>query len=270
MALPLPRNWLSSKLQIKIITSEKTQLLLCLFYFWPMEVFLRNNTANFLTCLNLFAGWMCLVRFSESGLDAIDEIKMWLIVAGLADFLDGFVARLLKSQSPLGKDLDSLADAVTFGIVPSVVAYGYFSEMSEEGYDFLKYFAALVAVFSVIRLAIFNNDQRQVQGFIGVPTPANAFFLVFSTAMFLIPGFNVGPWLYLGLVLLSSFLLVSPLPLLALKFKSYDWKSNWARYVLIALSLGCIGFFGDLAVPLIFVLYILISLSQNIKTTHEV
>jgi CDP-diacylglycerol---serine O-phosphatidyltransferase len=235
-----------------------------------MVAFFRNQTANFLTCLNLFAGWMCLIRFSETGLESLPEIKIWLIVAGIADFLDGFVARLLKSQSPLGKDLDSLADATTFGIVPSVVAYGYFSEVSIEGLEFLKYIAAMVAIFSVIRLAIFNNDTRQVQGFIGVPTPANAFFLVFTTGMFLIPGFQVGPWFYLLLIIGSSLLLIAPIPLLALKFKTFDWKSNWPRYALIALSLGCVGFFGDLAVPLIFFSYILLSLVQNSKTTHEI
>lgn len=239
-----------------------------------MEKFFRNNLANALTCLNLSCGVAGIIQFSKWGLDALPQIQWLILISGLADFLDGFVARLLKSQSKIGKDLDSLADAVTFGVLPSVIAYGLLANLQEKtgSWSFLPYAGISIAIFSVIRLAIFNNDSRQTEGFIGVPTPANTFFLVF-VAHQLYDGtyfINLSEWLVLGLIAVSSWLLVSPIPLIALKFKSFSWKGNEYRFALIGLSLVAILLFGELAVSIIFGLYLLLSIIQSVTTPHEI
>ena len=239
-----------------------------------MEKFLRNNLANALTCFNLSCGVLGIIQFSKFGLAALTDIQWLILIAGLADFFDGFVARLLNSSSKIGKDLDSLADAVTFGILPSIVAYGLLAHIqaSTGASELLPYAGISIAVFSVIRLAIFNNDSRQSEGFIGVPTPANTFFLVFvanqlyQDQLFI----SLSMELVLGLIAVSSWLLVSPIHLIALKFKNFHWKGNEFRFILIGLSLVAILVFRELAVSIVFVLYILLSVIQFYSTRHEI
>lgn len=223
-----------------------------------MIQFLKNNLPNFLTCCNLVCGITGIILISLDGIKAIDTVEWLIVLAGIADFFDGFVARLLKSASPIGKDLDSLADGITFGVLPCLVSFHYLYFLETQGHSWQPYIAICIGVFSIIRLAIFNNDTRQTESFIGVPTPANAYFIIF-----LIGGmyhsalpFSISSNAFISIVLVCSFLLVAPLELLALKFKNFSWSYNKSRFVLIFLSVVTLAFFGKIAVPIIFIYYV--------------
>jgi CDP-diacylglycerol--serine O-phosphatidyltransferase len=182
-----------------------------------------------------------------------------MLVALILDFLDGFVARLLKISSDIGKQLDSLADVVTFGVLPSLIIYKLL-ENSDLEPSYLKYAAFVMAAASALRLAKFNIDNRQSDSFIGLPTPANG--MVVATFPFLINDYGKlgeivnNPWVLLAYVLLFSFLLNAEIPLFALKFKKFGWKENQLKYIfLIRLA------FQLAAVPLIILVYVLLSLA---------
>lgn len=235
---------------------------------------IRNTIPNALTCLNLICGVAGIILLAESGIEAIQTIELLLVIAGIADFFDGFAARLLRSDSAIGKDLDSLADAITFGVLPTLAVYLSLKNLSSgsETFKLLPYLSILIALCSVIRLAIFNNDSQQSDQFIGVPTPANAFFLIFLTGSiqtFQFP-FQINVWAMSGIVIASSLLLVSKLPLMALKFKHFGLDSNLARYALILISVVTLFFFGKLAVPLIYSLYLLFSLILKLLNRNAV
>ena len=237
-----------------------------------MLQFLKNNLPNFLTCCNLICGITGIILISLDGIKAINQVE-WLIVgAGIADFFDGFVARLLKSASPIGKDLDSLADGITFGILPSLVSFHYLYSQETGTHSWHPYIAILIGVFSIIRLAIFNNDTRQSDSFIGVPTPANAYFLTFLIGGMYhsdIP-FEISTNVFIGIILACSYLLVSPLHLLALKFKNFGWSQNKTRFILIFLSVVTLAFFGKIAVPIIFIYYVGLSIILKLIPNNAV
>jgi len=233
----------------------------------------RNNFPNILTCCNLACGVFAIFSLSINGLQAIELVESLLIIAGIADFFDGFAARILKSTSNIGKDLDSLADNVTFGVLPGLVFFLLIRKLAIEQSinENVALFAIPIALFSSIRLAIFNNDTRQSDQFIGVPTPANAFFLIFLAASFLRlefnSFFNINTLILISLI--SAFWLVLPFPLIALKFKNFQIKNNWQRFLLIGLSLILIIILGKSAVPLIFLAYLAVSIVNNILPKHE-
>lgn len=181
----------------------------------------------------------------------------------LFDFLDGFAARLLKVSSPIGKELDSLADMVTFGVLPSIVILNLIEQHTTEP---IKYLALLIAVFSALRLAKFNVDDKQQSVFIGLPTPANALFL--SSIVFVFEDFPALNQLYLllGIAIIFSLLLVAPLELFALKFKNYSWQGNEIRFVFLLLSLTAIIFLHFLALPLIILTYIILSIFVKVTS----
>lgn len=185
---------------------------------------------------------------------------VWL--AAIFDFFDGFAARLLKVSSPIGKELDSLADMLTFGFLPAALIFQMLRQA--EIAPWVPYLAFVIAVFSALRLAIFNVDTRQTTSFIGVPTPANALFLSSFPAILhysdLPLDFIRSPWFLLGISFLFSFLLVAELPLLALKFKNFSWADNKVKYIFLITSLLLIFLFKFVAIPLIIILYILVSL----------
>lgn len=174
------------------------------------------------------------------------------------DFLDGFVARLLKVHSAIGKELDSLADMVTFGFLPSVMVFQILLPLTDN--QWLPYISFLIAIFSALRLAKFNIDDRQQSTFIGLPTPANAMFI--SSLYFVFKAFPSLQTLALviAITILFSFLLVSPLELFALKFKSYGIKGNEIRYIFIIVSILMIVFLQLLALPTIIIFYLILSL----------
>lgn len=204
-----------------------------------------------------------------------------IFVAAIADFFDGFVARLLKVQSELGKELDSLADMVSFGFVPGTILYvallkttnsSDFTGLIENG-EYTPFIGFLVTVFSGLRLAKFNIDTRQSTSFIGLPTPANTLFFLTIPLIWLnaessdfIHEIISNPIILIVSTLLFSYLLIAELPLIALKFKGFGFKGNVFRYILIISGIISTILFTYLAIPVILVLYILLSIIENITT----
>lgn len=241
---------------------------------------IRNHIPNFLTCCNLLCGCLAIVSAFDGKLA---DAAIFVYVAAIIDFFDGFAARLLNASSPIGKELDSLADMVSFGLVPSVVVYQLLQQSMNFNWSsyyvftqfpFMQYFPFIIAAFSALRLAKFNIDPRQVQDFIGVPTPANALLicsfplllhfhmptlLKFSEKLIYMdiiyhPGFLC------GLSLIMSLLLVSEIRLFSLKFKDFSWANNLNRYIFIGISFLLAGLFHLNATPIIIIFYILWSI----------
>lgn len=220
---------------------------------------IKKHIPNTLTCCNLLSGCVGIVAAFEGDL-VLATYMIWL--AAIFDFFDGFAARMLKVSSAIGGELDSLADLVTFGVLPAIMIFTMLQQSGLSGW--LPYLAFVIAVFSALRLAKFNVDTRQTTSFIGLPTPANALFigslpliLEFSQPPL---QFIMEPWFLLGCSFVLSFLLVAELPLFALKFNSFGWAENKVKYVFLIISVVLIIFFKFVAIPLIIVLYVLISL----------
>lgn len=229
---------------------------------------IRRNIPNALTCGNLLCGCIGVVEAFHNNL----LLSCVLIgVALIFDFLDGFIARLLKVTSPIGRDLDSLADMVTFGLLPSIIMYQLLMQSIPDLLGIWKaYPAFIIAVFSAIRLAKFNNDPRQSDSFIGVPTPANAMLIASLPLIVHTEGafwkdiiINTNTLLLLSAVM--SFALVMELPLIALKFKSFGWKGNEARFILIGVTVILLATLKFLAIPAILIVYVLLSIAANLR-----
>lgn len=251
------------------------------------------NVANFFTASNLISGIMAILFVFSGHLN----LAPYAIFAGLFfDFLDGFMARLFRTQGELGKQLDSLADMVTFGVAPGilmmevlafvliesdlnyVVGESYLIEWFNE-YLSLSSFGSwfpfaglLIPFFSLFRLANFNIDTRQSESFIGLPTPSNTlFFITFPALLFwssfdsasgvLIFFFN--PYFIVVLMFVFGLLMVSELPLFSLKIKSFGWKGNEIRILFLIISVIFIALFGALSIALIVFLYLILSIIQN-------
>lgn len=215
---------------------------------------ITRHIPNFLTCCNLVCGCIGIVFVLQGKLESAAYF-VW--IACVFDFFDGFAARLLKVSSPIGKELDSLADMVSFGVLPSMLIFKMFGET----YEYLPYIAFSIAVFSALRLAIFNLDETQSDSFKGLPTPANALFI---TALPLLTG-NIAialyePWILVVITVVSSYLLVSGIPLFALKFKNFAWKGNEVRFIFLGLCVLLLATVKFAAIPLIILLYIVLSL----------
>ena len=202
---------------------------------------MKKHIPNSLTCCNLICGCMATgAAFYGNYQWAV----LLIVVGAVFDFFDGMVARALGVSSPIGKELDSLADVVTFGVAPSSILFYLFTEVHcpellESVVDLLPYTAFLMAAFSALRLAKFNLDERQHQQFIGLPTPANALFwgsLVLGEHAFLVSLKFNAVFLFL-FMLLFCMLLVCEVPMLALKFKNYTWADNKQRYIFL---IGCV------------------------------
>ena len=227
---------------------------------------LLRHLPNALTCCNLLCGCLGLMILMENdhGHEFLDFCNLvpWLVwIACVFDFLDGFAARMLKFSSPIGKELDSLADMVTFGVLPVFYLVHYYNSDVLTG-D-LSLICLTLVVCSALRLAKFNVDTRQTDGFIGVPTPANALF--FTALPMALDYFPIQPSAYflIGIILLFSWLMVSPLRLFALKFKHFKWKGNELRFTFLLASVLLIAIFQYAGITLIIILYILASLVTN-------
>ena len=214
---------------------------------------IKKHVPNFITCLNLFSGCVAaLLAFKGNYQGAFIAI----LVAAVFDFFDGFAARLLKAYSPMGKELDSLADMVSFGFAPGMIVFSLLTEANIN--EWLPYLAFIIPVFSGLRLAKFNIDERQTSSFIGMPTPANAIFwggLTTSFAPFLIS--NV--WLIIVLTVLFSYLLVAEIPMFALKVKNLAWKDNQIQYIFLGVTIILLVIFQLNAFAPIIGWYILLS-----------
>ena len=231
----------------------------------------------------MFCGCVAILAFLSN--DYISGIIL-VLVSAIFDFLDGFVARLLDVQSELGKQLDSLADMISFGFVPGIILFlalkgplnsnnEYISETINQSY--LPLFGFIITVFSGLRLAKFNMDSRQSLSFLGLPTPANT--LYFLTLPLIWINENPEDWTYnltfnkpilIGLIILFSYLLISEIPLLSLKFKGFGVKENLYRYILLILSLIAVLILKHLSIPAILIIYVIISLFENIQNRDKI
>ena len=259
---------------------------------------IKKNIPNAITSGNLLCGCLAIVKAFEGDL----VWAAYLVgIALILDFFDGFTARLLNVSSPIGKDLDSLADMVTFGVVPGIVMFkmiettrilnmsvgmeipGVASVANENSIYWPSYFAFVIPVFSAIRLAKFNNDSRQSDSFIGLPTPANAMVICALPLIFNIDrsflskeylsefaGFILNPYVLCFISCLLSLLLVAELPLIALKFKNFGWPDNKIRFVFLGLSVVFLAVFQFAGIPIVIILYILLSIVNNLFLKKKV
>lgn len=214
----------------------------------------RQHIPNAITCCNLVSGCFSIL-FSFSGMPVAASIMIF--AAGLFDFFDGFTARLLKAHSPIGADLDSLSDVVSFGVAPGFIMYQLMGGM------WFGCFAFLLPVFAAVRLAKFNVDTRQTTSFIGLPTPPMAIFMASLPLAFWQKGILgqpvLHPYLCLGIVILFSVLMVCNRPFFSFKMKSLAWKGNELRWVFLILAVGDFVLFRFVALPFILLGYILMS-----------
>jgi len=223
---------------------------------------IKSNIPNGFTLLNLLSGVIGIIWVLQGD---ILSGAYFILISAVFDFFDGFAARILKVPSEIGKQLDSLADLVSFGVLPGFILF----KMAEvqSGWEWLPYFTLIVPLLSAYRLAKFNLDTRQSDQFIGLPTPANALFI--STLPYLaisIP--QIGVWLNLPLILVivawvMAILLVLEIPLIALKFKNFSFKSNVFRYTLLGMGALLISFLGLAGIPWVIFAYIGLSLIEN-------
>ncbi|MBX2870759.1 MAG: CDP-alcohol phosphatidyltransferase family protein [Saprospiraceae bacterium] len=227
---------------------------------------------NALTLLNLFLGCCALMAlFTQDYLLAIGFIAGGLV----ADFLDGAVARLLQVHSPLGKELDSFADMVTFGVVPGLILYILIAEgFSGGGFSGQLQWSALPAfvlsAFSGLRLAKFNLDTRQSQTFLGLPTPSATIFvvgllLIWHFNSFELSNFVGQPILLYGVTLVLSYLLVCEIPMFSFKLKALGWKGNEVRFSFLGISILLVPLLREAAVSAIILIYLLINISLHLR-----
>lgn len=235
---------------------------------------MKKHIPNAITSLNLLCGCIAIIN-------AFEGILYWsailIFLAAFFDFMDGAVARMLKVSHPLGEQLDSLADVISFGLAPGIILYQFIKELISQTeypllleYPWLVYLVLIIPVFSALRLAKFNIDTRQTDGFIGLATPANASFFISIVLVYsfpehfqvidikdvLIPIFS-HPLLLLILSFVFSFLLVSEIPMFSLKAKSLSWKGNEQRFIFLALFIVMLFLFSISAIPLLILLYII-------------
>lgn len=255
---------------------------------------IKKHIPNAITCGNLFCGCLAIIKCFEGDL----VWASYLVgLAAVLDFFDGFAARMLRVTSAIGKDLDSLADMVTFGVVPGLIVFQLFKitipiqnwegcvGCQSPGHyltpsvweNYLPYLALIIPIFSCIRLAKFNNDTRQTESFIGLPTPANA-ILICALPLIINSSSGMDGSIYptrasiiinqygflISLSVIMSFLLIAPIPMFSLKFKNFGWTGNKRRYSFLIFSILLLVFLKFLAIPLIIVSYVLFSIASNL------
>ena len=242
---------------------------------------MKRHLPNILTCINLLCGCLALTFIFQHQL----VIGAYLVgIAAVADFFDGLLARALRVSSPIGKDLDSLADMVSFGVVPGAIMYqllqlpfqgqsrakAYLPVISDTAF-LLPCLAFIITIFSALRLAKFNNDTRQTTSFIGLPTPACTLVvaslpLILANDIFSLAGIILNPWLLVGLTVVLSGLLVAELPLFAMKFKNFRWLGNRRRFIFMVLALALVGWLRAAGVPVAVLLYVLLSVPGRVRS----
>ncbi len=226
---------------------------------------MKKYIPNTITSLNLFSGCIGILMVLKG--DYLTAFYC-VLASGIFDFFDGLVARLLKVKSLIGKELDSLADVVSFGFLPGAILYTMIREVSTS--EYLPYIGFVVTVFSALRLAKFNIDERQTSDFIGVNTPMNTFLIVslpFIGQVY--PQYIYNIYVLIGVTMLTSILLVSELKLFSMKLNSLKWGVNKFKYLFLIISLILVAWMEILAIPLVFVLYILFSILHFKPTAVE-
>ena len=218
---------------------------------------------NFLTLGNLVCGANAAIAILTNG---DFKLAFWFVVASaIFDFCDGFAARLLKSTSAIGVELDSLADMVSFGLVPALAMFSWYgiapqaSQLPDNIIVWGGYLTLIVVAFSALRLARFNVDDTQHTEFCGLPTPANGLFCLSLAMLAQMGEITFSKEIVLVISIVMACLLISPIRMFALKFKGFGWRGNELRYSFIAVCAVLIIAFTQYAIPAIILLYILIS-----------
>ena len=231
---------------------------------------LKKHIPNTITCLNLISGCIATYFAFQSN---YGMAMLFIVIGAVFDFFDGMVARLLHVSSTIGKELDSLADDITFGFAPSAIVFGFLKEIGAEAnsslilQSSLPFVVFVMAAFSALRLAKFNLDERQALGFIGLPTPANALFwgsLIVGSGDWLKT--FIGPNLSLVIlagVFISCWLLVAEIPMFALKFKTWGWKGNEIKYVFLITCIPLLILLGISGLAVIIAWYVVLSVLNN-------
>ena len=226
---------------------------------------IKKHIPNTITCCNLISG--CISTYFAFQGDFYLAL-LFIVIGAVFDFFDGMVARLLHVSSPIGKELDSLADDITFGFAPSAIIFSYLSSFHIH-LPIIPFLAFVMAAFSALRLAKFNLDERQALGFIGLPTPANALFwgaLILGLQEHEVV-FDGLEWIILAGTFLSCYLLIAEIPMFALKFKHWGWKDNEIKYIFILSCIPLLLLLGVSGFAAIIAWYIILSVATNKKTT---
>jgi CDP-diacylglycerol--serine O-phosphatidyltransferase len=245
-----------------------------------------KQLSNVLTLGNLFCGALAIIfilhapqyiaefngiEYTVTNPEPVYWASALVVIAGVLDFFDGLVARWLGIQSPMGKELDSLADVVSFGVVPGMILFRLLRSaymQSPDVFD-VSYFnlapALLLPCFAAFRLAKFNLDTRQSDFFIGVPTPAVGLLVASFPLIILYNSFNLGPWLLniwvlYAIIGLLCYLMVAEIPMLSLKLKSLSPSQSWPQLLLVVLAVVGIPVLHYATVPFIFICYVIVSL----------
>jgi len=223
---------------------------------------LKKHIPNTITCCNLISG--CIATYYAFQGDFLMAL-LFIIIGAVFDFFDGMSARLLGVSSPIGKELDSLADDITFGFAPSAIVFGLVSPLTSHLSPLIAFLAFIMAAFSALRLAKFNLDERQALGFIGLPTPANALFwgsLIVGLQQHDV-AFSGMEWVILVGTFISSYLLIAEIPMFALKFKHWDWKGNEIKYIFVLSCIPLLLFLGVSGFAAIIAWYVVLSVIAN-------
>jgi CDP-diacylglycerol--serine O-phosphatidyltransferase len=238
---------------------------------------IKKHIPNAITLLNLLAGLLALIHaFNGNYNEAFSLVCLGIFF----DYWDGFFARIWKVQSPIGLQLDSLADMVTSGVVPGLVMYKMLGDIQENQSQYnltedtyymgvVPYLGFLITLASCYRLAKFNVDTRQTDSFIGLPTPANALLIMsipmiqFHSEFEWLVDFLSNPYVLVGVTVLSSYLLNAEIPLFSLKVKSFSWEKYKMQVVFLILSLILIVLLEFIAIPIIILLYVILSVVNN-------
>lgn len=238
---------------------------------------IKKYVPNFITLLNLTSGLIALVYAFDTNLQMA---FFWVCMGIFFDFWDGFFARIYNAQSAIGLQLDSLADMVTSGVVPGVAMFQLLANIADMQDDYnlspdnfylgvLPYAGFIITLASCYRLAKFNVDTRQTDSFIGLPTPANALFILSlpmvlkSTESELIFSLLSNPYVLVGISFLSAFMLNAEIPLFSLKVKYFNWETNKIQVIFLVVSMLLLFFFQYLGIPIIILFYVLLSAITN-------
>lgn len=230
---------------------------------------MKKHIPNAITCCNLLSGCISIVLMCNGYAVAAGAM---IFLAAVFDFCDGFAARLLKAYSPLGAQLDSLSDVVSFGVAPSFIMYHYLSQQPTNlnveiaGFNVIPFAAFFLAIFAALRLAKFNIDERQTTSFIGLPTPAMGLFVASlpftlkNEHLSFMGNLMTSPYFLLAVVALFSFLMVSEIPFFSLKIKNLKFKENIHIYILAIFAVAAFAFLGFAAIPFVMLFYVIESL----------
>lgn len=226
---------------------------------------MKRHIPNAITCCNLLSGCISIVLMCNGYAVAAGVM---IFLAAVFDFFDGFAARLLKAYSPLGAQLDSLSDVVSFGVAPSFIIYHYLQSASEQmsvsvsDFNIIPFAAFFLAVFAELRLAKFNIDERQTTSFIGLPTPAMGLFVaslpftLSNDSLAFMGNLMTNTYFLLAIIVIFSYLMVSEIPFFSLKVKNLKFKENIHIYILAIFAVTAFAFLGFAAIPFVMIFYI--------------